>query len=149
VLGQGRKLRCTPLRPDVAAVLKQWLSQHSGAPEDPLFPGSRGGPLSADAVQRLVSRHVKTARRVCPSLAAKRVTPHTLRHAGAMALLRRGIDLSVIALWQGHESSQPTQIYLHADMQLKERALAHATPSGVVPDRFRPADPLLTFLESL
>lgn len=86
-LGKGKKLRCTPLRPDVAAVLKQWLSQQPGGPDDPLFPASRGGPLSADAVQWLVSRHVQTARRLCPSLVAKRVTPHTLRHAAAMALL--------------------------------------------------------------
>lgn len=148
-LGKGRKLRCTPLRPDVAAVLKQWLSQQSGGPDDPLFPGSRGGPLSADAVQRLVSRHVKAARHTCPSLAVKRVTPHTLRHAAAMALLHRGVDLSVIALWLGHESTETTQRYLHADMQLKERALAHATSSGIVPERFRPPDPLLAFLENL
>ena len=148
-LGKGRKLRCTPLRPDVAAVLKQWLSQQPGGPDDPLFPASRGGPLSADAVQRLVSRHVQTARRLCPSLVAKRVTPHTLRHAAAMALLHRGVDLSVIALWLGHESRETTQIYLHADMQLKQRALAHANPSGLVPDRYRPADPVLAFLESL
>ena len=148
-VGKGRKLRCTPLRPDVAVVLKQWISQQAGKPDDPLFPSSRGGSLSADAVQRLVSRHVKAARRVCPSLAAKRVTPHTLRHAAAMALLHRGVDLNVIALWLGHESSETTQIYLHADMQLKERALAHANPSGLIPDRFHPADPLLTFLESL
>jgi site-specific recombinase XerD len=77
------------------------------------------------------------------------VTPHTLRHAAAMALLHRGVDLSVIALWLGHESTETTQIYLHADMQLKERALAHATSSGLAPDRFRPPDPLLAFLESL
>jgi site-specific recombinase XerD len=100
-------------------------------------------------VQRLVSRHVKAARRGCPSLAVKRVTPHTLRHAAAMALLHRGVDLSVIALWLGHESTETTQIYLHADMQLKERALAHSTPSGLIPERFRPDDPLLKFLESL
>jgi len=148
-LGKGRKQRCTPLRQDVAAVLQQWLSQQPGAADDPLFPGSRGGTLSADAVQRLVSRHVQAARRGCPSLAAKRVTPHTLRHAAAMALLHCGVDLSVIALWLGHASTETTQIYLHADMQLKERALAHSTPSGLAPDRFRPEDPLLAFLESL
>jgi integrase/recombinase XerD len=94
-------------------------------------------------------RHITTARRTCPSLTTKKVTPHTLRHAAAMALLHRGVDLSVIALWLGHESTETTQIYLHADMQLKERALAHATPSGLAPDRFRPTDPLLAFLESL
>jgi len=148
-LGKGRKMRCTPLRPDVAAVLKEWLSQQGGAATDPVFPSSNGGRLSADAFQRLVSRHITTACRTCPSLTPKKVTPHTLRHAAAMALLHRGVDLSVIALWLGHESTETTQIYLHADMQLKERALAHATPSGLTPDRFRPPDPLLAFLESL
>ena len=148
-LGKGRKLRCTPLRPDVAAVLKAWMAQQGRETADPVFPSSRSGPLSADAMQRLVLRHVTTARRTCPSLAAKKVTPHTLRHSAAMALLRSGVDLSVIALWLGHESTETTQIYLHADMQLKERALAYSTPSGLAPDRFRPTDPLLAFLESL
>jgi integrase/recombinase XerD len=148
-LGKGRKLRCTPLRPDVAAVLKEWLSQQRGKPEDPVFPSSSGSRLSADAFQRLVSRHIATARRTCPSLVPKTITPHTLRHAAAMALLHRDVDLSVIALWLGHESTETTQIYLHADMQLKQRALAHATPSGLAPNRFRPPDPLLAFLESL
>ena len=148
-LGKGRKMRCTPLRPDVTAILKEWLSRQHGEPGDPVFPSSRGGHLSADAFQRLVSRHAATARQTCPSLIPKSVTPHTLRHAAAMDLLRRGVDLSVIALWLGHESPETTQIYLHADMQLKERALAHATSSGLVPDRYRPPDPLLTFLESL
>lgn len=148
-LGKGRKMRCTPLRPDVAAVLKEWLSQRGGEPSDPVFPSSNGRHLSADALQRLVSKHVATARKSCPSLIPKKVRPHTLRHAAAMALLHHGVDLSVIALWLGHESTETTQIYLHADMQLKERALAHATPSGLVPDRFQPSDSLLAFLESL
>jgi site-specific recombinase XerD len=148
-LGKGRKMRCTPLRPDVAAVLKEWRSQQSGKPDDPVFPSSRGGRLSADAFQRLVTRHATAARKTCPSLIPKTVTPHTLRHAAAMSLLRRGVDLSVIALWLGHESTETTQVYLHADMQLKERALAHATANGTPPDRYRPQDPLLTFLESL
>jgi len=147
--GKGRKMRCTPLRPDVTAILKEWLSRQHAEPGDPLFPSSRGGHLSADALQRLVSRHTATARQTCPTLIPKSVTPHTLRHAAAMDLLRRGVDLSVIALWLGHESPETTQIYLHADMQLKERALAHATSSGLVPERYRPPDPLLTFLERL
>ena len=148
-LGKGRKQRCTPLRPDVVAVLRGWLAERRGKPTDPVFPSIRGGHLSADALQRLVSRHVVTARRACPSLAAKHVKPHTLRHAAAMALLQRGVDLSVIALWLGHESTETTQIYLHADMQLKERALAHTTARHLPPARFRPSDPLLAFLEGL
>jgi len=149
-VGKGRKMRCTPLRSDVAAVLKQWMSQQQGGkPEDPLFPSSCGGHLSPDALQQLVSRHVAAARHTCPSLGSKTVTPHTLRHGAAMAMLHRGVDLSVIALWLGHESTETTQMYLHADMQLKERALAHASPGGLAPARFRPPDGLLAFLESL
>ena len=147
--GKGRKMRCTPLRPDVVSVLRAWLSEQHGEPPDPVFPSSRGRQLSADAFQRLVTRHVARARQTCLSLTTKTVTPHTLRHAAAMALLRRGVDLTVIALWLGHESTETTEVYLHADMQLKERALAHADPSGIVPDRYRPPDRLLAFLEGL
>ena len=148
-LGKGRKMRCTPLRSDVVAILKQWLSRQSDEPGAPVFPSSRGGHLSADALQLLVARHTATACITCPSLKEKNVTPHTLRHAAAMDLLRRGVDLTVIALWLGHESSETTQIYLHADMRLKERALAHANESGLVPTRYKPQDPLLAFLEGL
>jgi integrase/recombinase XerD len=148
-LGKGRKMRCTPLRQDVVALLKEWLLRQPGEPGDPVFPSSRGGRLSADALQRLVSRHAATACHSCPSLKEKSVTPHTLRHAAAMSLLQHGVDLSVIALWLGHASSETTQIYLHADMRLKERALAHANASGVMPTRYKPPDPLLAFLEGL
>jgi integrase/recombinase XerD len=148
-LGKGRKSRCTPLRPDVVKVLRAWIGQQAGEPGDPVFPSSRGGRLSADALQRLVSKYVRKAQKACPSLARKKVTPHTLRHAAAMALLQSGVDISVIALWLGHESMETTQMYLHADMQLKERALAHTTSSGLAPKRFRPDDPLLSFLEGL
>jgi site-specific recombinase XerD len=147
--GKGRKMRYTPLRPEVASVLKQWLSRQAGKPEDLVFPNSNGGRMSADALQRLVAKHVATARQTCPSLHDKTVTPHTLRHGAAMALLQHGVDISVIALWLGHESSDTTQIYLHADMRLKEKALAHASPSKAVPDRFKPTDSLLAFLEGL
>ncbi len=147
--GKGRKTRCTPLRRDLVAVLKSWLAERGGAAEDPVFPSSRGGPMSADALQQLVSRHAATASAHCPSLAARSITPHTLRHTTAMTLLRHGVDQTVIALWLGHESAETTQIYLHADMQLKERALGHASGHGVAPTRFRPKDRLLAFLESL
>jgi site-specific recombinase XerD len=147
--GKGRKMRCTPLRPEVVSVLKAWLLERGGKPTDPVFPSSRRGQLSADAFQRLVTRHVANASHTCPSLKRKTVTPHTLRHAAAMALLRHGIDLTVIALWLGHESTETTEVYLHADMQLKERALAHATTSGVVPNQYRAPDRLLAFLEGL
>lgn len=147
--GKGRKTRCTPLRQDVAAIVGQWMSEQGGDPDRPLFPSSRGGRLSADALQRLVARHVASAQQACPSLASKTVTPHTLRHAAAMDLLRRGVDSTVIALWLGHESPETTQVYVHADMRIKERALAHATAGGTTPRRYRTPDRLLAFLEGL
>lgn len=147
--GKGRKTRCTPLHPDVVPTLKSWLDELETDPTTPVFPSSRGARLSADAFQRLVSKHVTAATARCPSLAEKKISPHTLRHSTAMGLLRRGVDRSVIALWLGHESMQTTQIYLHADMQLKEQALAHAGTSGLAPARYQPDDALLAFLEDL
>lgn len=147
--GKGRKTRCTPLRRDVATVLEAWIVDQDAAPDDPVFPSARRGFMSADALQGLVARHVVAASATCSSLAGRTITPHTLRHTAAMDLLRRGVDLTVIALWLGHESIETTQVYLHADMRVKERALGHADPSGANPVRFRPPDSLLAFLESL
>ena len=148
-LGKGRKLRCTPLRRDVVRVLEAWLRELPPGLDQPVFPSSRGGRMSEDAVERLVAKHVTAVRQRCPSLRSKRITPHTLRHTTAMQLLQRGVDRSVIALWLGHESIETTQVYLHADLHLKEQALARTASSGRAPERYRPADALLTFLESL
>lgn len=147
--GKGRKMRCTPLRRDVAAVVGSWLAECGGGLDEPVFPSSRGGFLSADALQRLVARHVAAASKTCSSLAGRSITPHTLRHTTAMTLLRRGVDQTVIALWLGHESVETTQVYIHADMRLKEQALAHSDPCGAPPVRYQPSDPLLAFLQSL
>jgi site-specific recombinase XerD len=148
-LGKGRKLRCTPLRRDAVKILDAWLRERPADPDTSVFPSSRGGPLSTDAVERLVARHVAAAARGCPSLLHKRVTPHVLRHSAAMALLWKGVDHATIAMWLGHESPETTQAYLHADLRMKERALAHTTPTGATPGRFRPDDVLLAFLEGL
>jgi integrase len=147
--GKGRKQRCTPLRKDSVAALCGWRRETGGAPTAPVFPSGRGGVLSRDAVERLVAKHATAAARRCPSLVGKNVTPHTLRHSAAMSLLHHGVDRSVIALWLGHESVETTQIYLHADLRLKERALARTDPLASNPSRFRPADELLAFLEAL
>jgi site-specific recombinase XerD len=148
-LGKGRKLRCTPLRRDVTRILEAWLLERPPQPDQPVFPSSRGTRMSEDAVGRLVDKHVAAARQCCPSLKSKRVTPHTLRHSAAMRLLQSGVDRSVIALWLGHESVETTQVYLHADLLLKEKALARTASSGRAPTRYRPGDALLTFLEGL
>lgn len=147
-LGKGRKQRCTPLTSKTVTVLRTWLDEHRDS-ASPLFPNSRRTPLSRDAVARLVTRHTVTARSTCPSLNSKNVTPHVLRHTCAMQLLRAGIDTSVIALWLGHESPKTTQIYLHADLTLKERALARTTPPDVTLGRYTPPDTVLAFLDSL
>ena len=148
--GKGRKLRCTPLRRDVVRVLEAWSSACEPASADsPVFPSSRGGPMSTDAVERLVAKYIAAARKRCPSLGDKHVTPHTLRHTAAMRLLQAGVDRSVIALWLGDESIETTQMYLHADLHLKEMALARTAGSGLAPARFRPGDQLLAFLAAL
>lgn len=147
--GKGRKRRCTPLRRDAVAALGAWLDEQRSAPEDPLFPSSRGGRISTDAVGQLVAKHAKAARSSCPSIAEKNVTPHVLRHSAAMALREQGVDLSVIALWLGHESVETTQMYLHADIRMKEQALARTAPIGGDAGRFKPDDDLMAYLESL
>ena len=148
-LGKGRKQRITPLTKHTTDVLRAWTKERAGAPKDPLFPSSRGRAPSRDAVALIVTRHTQTASRACPTLVTKTVSPHVLRHTAGMNLLHAGVDTSVIALWFGHESTEATQIYLHADMAIKQRALARTTPLGVNPGRYRPGDALLAFLEAL
>lgn len=147
--GKGRKERTTPLTRQTAAVLRTWLPEAGPAPGGPAFPTQRGTPMSADAVQRLVAKHTTAAALYCPSMTAKHVTPHTLRHTAAMTLLHAGVDTSVIALWLGHQSPVTTHIYLHADMTIKERALARIPEPNTAPGRYRPADDLINFLEAL
>ncbi len=148
-LGKGRKLRCTPLHPETAKMVGAWLRERHGQPEDPVFPSIRGGRLSRDAIESLLTKYTHLATPSCPSLKRKKITPHVCRHAAAMDLLHHGVDRSVIALWLGHESPETTQMYLHADMRLKEKALSRTEPLGVKPTRYRPDDKLLAFLESL
>ena len=148
-LGKGRKQRCTPLRPETARMLEAWLRERHGLPESPAFPSIRGGRLSRDAVERLITKYTHRAEPTCPSLKRKSVSPHVLRHAAAMDLLQHGVDRSVIALWLGHESVETTQMYLHADLRLKEKALSCTAPLGVKPTRYRPDDKLLSYLKGL
>jgi integrase/recombinase XerD len=147
--GKGRKQRITPLSKTTVAVLRTWLTERGGQPGQPLFPNRSGGPLSRDAVEKRLVQHVAAATAECPSLKTKTVTAHTLRHTAAMRLLHAGVDTSVIALWLGHEQAETTQIYLHADLATKEKALAMITPVTAKPGRYRPPDQLLAFLEAL
>jgi integrase/recombinase XerD len=147
-LGKGRKQRITPLTTATVAVLRAWLTERSGGPADPLFPTRHGTAMTLDALQRRVSTHAITAALSCPSLQEKTITPHVLRHSCAMALLRSGIDISVIALRMGHENLATVQHYIHADLALKEQALARTKPKDAPPGRYQPPDTVLAFLDS-
>jgi site-specific recombinase XerD len=148
-IGKGRKERCTPLSRMTVAVLKAWLREPARRNAEALFPNAHGGRLSPDSVADLLAKHVSLASESCPSLRKKHVTPHVLRHSTAMELLQAGVDRAVIALWLGHESVETTQIYLDANLALKEEILAKTTPPDGKPGRYRVGDELLAFLQAL
>jgi site-specific recombinase XerD len=147
--GKGRKQRAVPLTSPVTGLLRQWLTERAGRPDDPLFPTRTGRRLSRDAVALRVKTHAATAAQRCPSLLGKQVHPHTLRHSCAMSLLQAGVDTSVIALWLGHAGVRSTDAYLHADISIKEKALALTTPASAKPGRYQPTDKVLAFLDGL
>jgi len=137
-LGKGRKARCTPLGANTIVVMRRGM-----------FPTSRRRPLSRDAIALVVARHTEAALRTCPSLKHKTVYPHVLRHTTAMTLSQSGKDISIIAMWLGHESIETSQIYIHADLSIKERALARNAPLQATPVRYVATDRLVAFLEAI
>jgi site-specific recombinase XerD len=148
--GKGRKDRITPIDTDTISVLHRWLNEHTGLPTTALFPTRRGNALSRDAVEHRLTLYSRRAASNCATLASKKVTPHILRHTTAMRLLHAGVDTTVIALWLGHESITTTQIYIHADLALKQQALDRTKPTTTPTGRYQPpTDQLLTFLERL
>lgn len=149
VLGKGRKERAIPLTRQTVAVLKAWMREIPDKGDAIVFPSARGAHLSADGVQYLLAKHIAAAAKSCSSLLQRRITPHMLRHTSAMELLQAGMDPSVIALWLGHESVETTQIYLDANLIMKEQALAKTAPPEGKPGRFRPDDALMAFLKAL
>ena len=148
-MGKGRKERCTPLSKNTRAVLAAWAREPPRAQNRPLFPNARGGRLSAHGVHYLLDKHVAMATVKCPSLTNKRVSPHVLRHTTAMDLLQEGVEPSTIAIWLGHESVETTQIYLDANLEMKQAVLNRTTPPEGKPGRYRPDDRLLAFLKGL
>jgi site-specific recombinase XerD len=149
ITGKGRKRRATTLTPETVTVLRAWLTERQGQPQDPLFPTRPGQPLTRSGVRQLLTKHTATAAANCPSLNDKPVSPHTLRHTNAMLLRASEIDITTIALWLGHESIKTTYIYQHADPALKQKAVDRIAPIGTKPGRYRPSDALLAFLEGL
>jgi integrase/recombinase XerD len=148
-VGKGRKERVAPLTTQTVAVLRVWMRACDGNPQSPLFPSRDGGPLSRDAIERRLAKHVAAAQRSCPTLRSKRITMHVLRHTAAMTLLGAGVDTSTIALWLGHEQERTTHVYLHADLALKQRTLDRITPPSGHPGRYRAPDSIIAFLDAL
>lgn len=150
-VGKGRKERATPLLPDIIAIMNAWITERAATSGTaPLFATSTGRRLSRDAIEARLRHTTARAAESCPSLADKNVTAHTLRHTAAMRLLHAGVDATVIALWLGHENVATTSIYIHADMTIKEQAIAKTTPVSASPSRrYQPDDTLLAFLDRL
>jgi integrase/recombinase XerD len=147
--GKGRKDRAVPIWPATALRLRRWLMQIERAQDHPLFPASSGGTLTRSAVTDRLRRAVQAARGQCVSLTRKRVSPHTFRHTTAMHLLQSGVDITVVALWLGHESPATTHIYIEADLKMKEAALKAMQPLTLKPIRYQPPDRMLHFLQGL
>ena len=147
--GKGRRERCTPLTKSAVKALSVWIKDQGENESQFLFPSVRGGRLSADAVQHLVNKSATAATKICASISRKNVTPHVLRHSAAMELLQAGVDRSMIAIWLGHASVDTTQIYLHANLEMKREILERTRPLNGTPARYRPGDRLLRYLQSL
>ncbi len=147
--GKGRKERVVPLWKPTAKQLRAWLPRIDRSPDAPVFPNRAGTPLSRSGIEQRLRVAVTTAARRCPSLAARRISPHTLRHTTAMHLLQAGVDITVIALWLGHEDTATTHLYVEADLAMKEAALRRLDEPSLKPVRFKAPDRLLAFLEAL
>ena len=147
--GKGRKERSVPLWPTTARTLRAWIADCGNAGEGILFPNAKGGFLSTDGATYILRQAVRRAVPACPSLNARRISPHVIRHSTAMHLLQSGVDITVIALWLGHESLDTTHMYLQADLQTKEQALEKLHPAAGGFSRFKPDDALLAFLSAL
>ena len=147
--GKGRKERLTPMTKTTADVLEKWLQERKKNRDDLVFTNARGGRLSTDGIQYILDKHVANAEKISSRLRTKRVTPHVLRHTSAMQLLQAGIDPMIIALWLGHESVETTNVYVEADMKMKEEALKKTADFGQQPARYQPTDELLEFLNAL
>jgi len=147
--GKGRKQRVVPLWRKTAKMIADWLSHIDKGPQTPVFPNRAGKTLSRSGVEHRLRMTVGAAVPQCPSLRDRRITPHTFRHTTAMHLLQSGVDITVIALWLGHESPVTTHMYVEADLAMKEQALAKIAEPSTRWTRYRPDDRLLAFLESL
>jgi site-specific recombinase XerD len=147
--GKVRKQRTVPLWKETAVEIRHWMQYVGLRAEQPLVTSRRGLPITRSSVAERISLAVTAAIKTCPQLQQRKVSPHTLRHSTAMHLLQAGMDITVIALWLGHESPVTTHDYVEADLAMKEHALATIGPPETKRTRYRPTDALMKFLEGL
>ncbi len=147
--GKGRKQRTVPLWRETAIQIRQWLQHQCLQTDQPLLPNRHGKPMTRANVAERIALAVRKAEGQCPQLRGRHITPHAFRHTVALHLLQSGVDITVIALWLGHESTATTHGYIELDMAMKERALQALSPPAIKKARYRPSDALLKFLEDL
>jgi len=147
--GKGRKERTVPLWPTTVRQIRLWLRQNQFARDRPLFPNRTGGPMTRMGVTDRLKLAATAAARRCPQLKKRHISPHIVRHATAMHMLQSGVDITVIALWLGHESPATTHMYVEADLAMKKRAIKSLQTPKIKTRRFQPTDQLLAFLEGL
>jgi integrase/recombinase XerD len=147
--GKGRKERVVPLWKRTASQLRGWLPRIDQSPDAPVFPNRAGKPMTRSGIEQRLSVAISKASQRCRSLATRRISPHTLRHTTAMHLLQSGVDITVIALWLGHEDTATTHLYIEADLAMKEAALKRLDEPSLKPVRYNAPDRLLAFLEAL
>jgi len=148
-VGKGRKERATPITKNTASVLKSWLNENKANNESLIFTNARKGKLSRDGFRYILKKYIRLASDNCETLKRKRISPHSLRHTAAMQLLEAGIDTMIIAIWLGHESIESTQVYIKADLKMKENALNKIKDPKIKSLRYKPNDSLIKFLKSL
>jgi integrase/recombinase XerD len=149
IRGKGRKNRSVPLWRTTTAAIRTWLARIDSKPDQPLFPGWSGTRMTRPAVTARLQLAVQRASAVCPQLAKRHISPHSIRHSTAMHMLQAGVDITLIALWLGHESLNTTHMYVEADLAMKERALSAVQPPRTKQTRYQPTDRLMEFLQTL
>lgn len=147
--GKGRKERLIPLWKNTTKQIKQWMTEIDQGPEKPLFPNRYGNHMSRSGIENRLNAAVTIALKQCPSLKGRKITPHVIRHTTAMHLLQSGVDLTVIAMWLGHESVETTHHYIEADLAMKLKALSAMTQPQTSIKRYKPTKDLLAFLNQL
>ncbi|KLU26561.1 integrase [Caballeronia mineralivorans PML1(12)] len=147
--GKGRKERCVPLWAATADALTKWMREQNAVPTSLLFTNYRGEQLTRNGVDCILKKAIAGGVNSCPSLSKKHISPHVVRHATATHLLQAGVDISVIALWLGHESIDTTHIYMESNLAHKEEALGRLQPAGQRMPRFHATDKVMAFLETL